>query len=104
MYSSAGRQLLDCVKGMDMRLRALNSIRMFVWAAALLTTFTTTIAAETSSKPNFIFIMADDFGWADVGFHGGNVATPNLDRMKAEGVELTQHYVYPVCSPTRSSL
>lgn len=63
-----------------------------------------TEAADTAQRPNFIFIMADDFGWADVGFHGGNVPTPNLDRLKAEGVELTQHYVYPVCSPTRSSL
>ncbi len=55
-------------------------------------------------KPNVIFILADDLGWADVGFHHGNVPTPHLDKLAAGGVELTQHYVCPVCSPTRSAL
>lgn len=55
-------------------------------------------------KPNVVFIIADDLGWADVAFHGGNVPTPHLDRLKAEGVELTRHYVAPVCSPTRTAL
>lgn len=61
-------------------------------------------AGKTAAKPNVIFIIADDLGWADVAFHQGSLPTPNLDRLKADGVELTQHYVYPVCSPTRSSL
>ena len=55
-------------------------------------------------KPNIIFILADDLGWGDVGFHHGNVPTPHLDRLAAEGLELTHHYVFPVCSPTRSAL
>lgn len=55
-------------------------------------------------KPNIIFMMADDLGWADVDFHGGNVPTPNLDRMRCSGVELRQHCVAPVCSPTRAGL
>lgn len=59
---------------------------------------------HAAEKPNFVFIIADDLGWADVAFHGGNVPTPNLDRLKAEGVELTRHYVAPVCSPTRTGL
>ena len=61
-------------------------------------------AGRLPAKPNVIFIIADDLGWADVAFHQGNVPTPHLDRLKAGGVELTQHYVYPVCSPTRSAL
>lgn len=62
-------------------------------------------AAETAPlRPNIVFIVADDLGWADVGFHGGKMPTPNLDRLKQEGVELTQHYVYPMCSPTRAAL
>ena len=56
------------------------------------------------AKPNVIFLLADDLGWADVAFHHGNVPTPHLDQLAAGGVELTQHYVYPVCSPTRSAL
>jgi len=61
-------------------------------------------AASPVVRPNIVFIMADDLGWADVAFHRGNVPTPNLDRLAADGVELTQHYVYPVCSPTRAAL
>lgn len=63
-----------------------------------------TFVAGAAEKPNFVFIIADDLGWADVAFHGGNAPTPNLDRLRGEGVELTQHYVYPVCSPTRAAL
>ena len=60
--------------------------------------------AETASRPNIIFIIADDLGWADVAFHGGNAPTDHLDRLAREGLELTQHYVAPVCSPTRTGL
>jgi arylsulfatase A-like enzyme len=61
-------------------------------------------AAATSSKPNIVFIMADDLGWADVGFHGGNAPTPNLDRLARGGLELTQYYSAATCSPTRAAL
>ncbi len=56
------------------------------------------------SRPNIVFIMADDLGWADVAMHGGSAPTPHLDRLAREGIELTQHYVAPVCSPTRTGL
>ena len=39
-----------------------------------------------AAKPNVVFIIADDLGWADVGFHQGNAPTPNLDRLAAGGV------------------
>ncbi|HCQ78867.1 MAG TPA: arylsulfatase, partial [Verrucomicrobiales bacterium] len=60
------------------------------------------IFANARSQPNIVFIIADDLGWADVEFHGGNTPTPNLNQLLAEGVELRQHYVAPVCSPTRA--
>ncbi len=60
--------------------------------------------ALRAAPPNLVFIMADDLGWADVAFHGGNARTPHLDKLVAEGVELEQHYVAPVCSPTRTGL
>ncbi len=62
------------------------------------------LAEEQADKPNIVFIMADDLGWADVAFHGGNAPTPNLDALASQGLELTQHYVAPVCSPTRAGL
>ena len=56
------------------------------------------------NKPNIVFILADDLGWKDVGYHGGDIKTPNIDQLASEGTRLDQFYVQPVCSPTRSSL
>lgn len=64
----------------------------------------TALAADVPARPNLVFIMADDLGWADVAFHGGSAPTPNLDKLAAENLELTRHYVAPVCSPTRTGL
>lgn len=55
-------------------------------------------------RPNILLIVADDLGWKDLGYHGGPVATPNIDRLVATGVELDAHYVQPVCTPTRTAL
>lgn len=77
------------------------------WDNLLGLVFTALIASQVvaePSPPNIVFIMADDLGWADVAFHGGNVPTPSLDRLAREGLELAQHYVAPVCSPTRAGL
>ena len=60
--------------------------------------------AAPTARPNIVFILADELGWADVAFHGGNAPTPHLDQLAREGLELTQHYVAPVCSPTRTGL
>ncbi len=56
-----------------------------------------------TEKPNILFILADDLGWGDVGYHGSPIETPNIDRLAAEGVELDRHYVCPMCTPTRVS-
>jgi hypothetical protein len=52
--------------------------------------------ADAAPRPNIVFIMADDLGWADVAFHGGNAPTPHLDRLAKKGLELAQHYFAPV--------
>ncbi len=61
-------------------------------------------AGSTPKGPNIVILLADDLGWTDVSFHGGNIATPNIDRIAAEGAELSRYYVAPVCSPTRAGL
>ena len=61
-------------------------------------------AKKSTDKPNIVFILADDLGFKDVGYHGGKIKTPNIDKLASEGVRLEQFYVQPVCSPTRSSL
>jgi arylsulfatase B len=55
-------------------------------------------------KPNIVIIVADDLGWGDVGYHGGDIATPNIDRLASEGVRLENFHVAPLCSPTRAGL
>ena len=70
----------------------------------LLVSFCQLSPAWSTSPPNFVFIIADDLGWADVSFHGGNAPTPRLDQLAHDSLELTQHYVAPVCSPTRAGL
>ena len=61
-------------------------------------------ASNTQSRPNILFIIADDLGWADVGYHDPEILTPNIDRLASNGVILNQHYVMPTCSPTRCCL
>jgi arylsulfatase A-like enzyme len=55
-------------------------------------------------RPNILWILADDLGWGDVGFHGSRIRTPVLDQLGREGVEFGQHYVCPMCTPSRTSL
>ena len=63
------------------------------------------IAADAqSSRPNILFLIADDLGWSDVGWHGSEIKTPHLDRLARGGVILDQHYVTPMCSSTRACL
>ncbi|MGI9288789.1 MAG: arylsulfatase B [Pseudomonadales bacterium] len=57
-----------------------------------------------STKPNIVVLVADDLGWADVGYRGSPIETPNLDRLASEGVELSRFYTTPSCSPTRAAL
>jgi arylsulfatase B len=54
--------------------------------------------------PNIVIILADDLGWGDVGYHGGIIATPNIDRLAREGVRLENFHACPLCSPTRAGL
>ncbi len=55
-------------------------------------------------KPNIVFIVADDLGWGDISLKGGKTKTPNIDKLFADGIEMTTFMVNPVCSPTRSAL
>ena len=61
---------------------------------------------ENTQKPNVLFIMVDDYGWADTGYNGSRFyETPNLDRLASESMQFTDGYAAaPVSSPTRESL
>ena len=61
----------------------------------------------SAQKPHIVFMMVDDWGWADVGYHldspSKEVVTPNIDSIVKEGLQLDQHYVFNWCSPSRSA-
>jgi arylsulfatase A-like enzyme len=62
-------------------------------------------AAGAADRPHVVFLVADDMGYADVGFNGGTeIKTPHVDQLAAAGAKLTSFYVQPVCSPTRAAL
>src|SRR5688500_13155727 len=63
-------------------------------------------SAQAAPPPNFVFILLDDYGWADTSCYGNTShATPNIDRLAREGVRFTQAYAAgPVCSPTRGAI
>ena len=57
------------------------------------------------SRPNVVIFLADDLGWADVGYHDEEVIrTPSIDRLAREGAQLDRFYATPICSPTRAAL
>lgn len=57
-----------------------------------------------SSQPHILFVLADDFGYNDIGYHGSEIKTPNLDKLAGDGIILENYYVQPICTPTRSQL
>ena len=59
---------------------------------------------EGSVRPNILLIVADDMGYSDIGSYGGEIPTPNLDRLADEGMSFTRFYAAPTCSPARAML
>lgn len=63
-----------------------------------------TVLADKDERPNILLILCDDLGYSDLGCYGGEIRTPNLDRLAAEGTRFTQFYNCAVCVTTRSAL
>jgi arylsulfatase A-like enzyme len=81
-----------------MKLRCLSLFALAICSLFLYTD----IHAQT--KPNIVFIMADDMGYSDIGCYGSEISTPNIDRLAKKGVKLNQFYNTARCCPTRASL
>src|SRR5690606_2153859 len=60
--------------------------------------------AGGSKRPHIVLVMADDLGYSDIGCYGGEVQTPNLDRLAGDGIRYKQFYNAARCCPPRASL
>ena len=60
--------------------------------------------AEKATRPNVLFILADDMGFSDAGCYGGEIKTPNIDRLARGGLRFTQHYSTGRCWPSRAAI
>jgi arylsulfatase A-like enzyme len=77
-------------------MRALSFAVCLILSAAAL--------AADPPRPNIVFIVADDLGSGDLGYRGGEIKTPHIDKLAKAGAQLNAFYVQPVCSPTRAAL
>ena len=79
----------------------MNMINVLQWVIlSSVTQFSSFCSSE--QRPNIVFVLADDYGFNDVGYHGSEIKTPNIDRLAKHGVKLENYYVQPICTPTRS--
>ena len=87
-------------------MKTLHAASMFlVGSLAVLATLVPDAAsAADARRPNIVVILTDDMGFSDLGCYGGEIQTPNLDRLAAGGLRFTQFYNTARCCPTRASL
>ncbi|QDV51266.1 arylsulfatase [Gimesia fumaroli] len=83
----------------NLRSRRLNVFLCLFFILCIQTTF-----LQAAEKPNIILIMCDDMGFSDIGCYGGEVETPNLNRLAREGMRFTQFYNNAKCTTTRASI
>ena len=72
-------------------------------ATALVSRAVSPAMAAGTRPPNIVYIMADDLGWKDVGFHGSDIETPVLDSLARAGVQFDEFYAQPMCTPSRAA-
>jgi arylsulfatase A-like enzyme len=73
-------------------------------AVSLLYALLSLATAHAAEKPNILVIVADDMGWSDTGVYGGEIYTPNIDRLANQGYQFLNFHVGAMCAPTRSML
>ncbi|WP_293715987.1 sulfatase-like hydrolase/transferase, partial [uncultured Parabacteroides sp.] len=67
-------------------------------------TLAPSLSAQQDTRPNILVILADDMGFSDLGCYGGEIHTPNLDKLAEEGLRFTHFYNTSRSCPTRASL
>ncbi|MCI0538452.1 MAG: sulfatase [Verrucomicrobiales bacterium] len=100
------RSNLDFLQTRFLR-RAFDAMKHLLPLTLLALASVSLLAADlpVNPRPNIVFILADDLGWADLGCYGADLhETPHLDRLAREGVRFTQAYAMSVCSPARAAI
>ncbi len=82
--------------------RVAHALRRF--AGAVMIAGVSAVSALADDRPNVLLIVADDLALSDLGVYGGEIETPVLDALAAEGLQFTNFHVLPTCSPTRAAL
>lgn len=82
----------------------LISSKLIYCVIAVITACSLSLVTHGADRPNVLILMADDLGWNDVGYHGSEISTPNIDQIAQAGIELDRFYTQPSCSPTRAAL
>lgn len=70
----------------------------------LITSFFTYSQSKEKTKPNILLLVADDLGYADLGCYGGDIETPNIDKLAQNGIRFSRFHTSPFCAPTRAML
>ena len=81
-----------------------SCVALATMALASCSSETGTKVAVRPVRPNIVLILADDMGWSDLGCYGGEIPTPNIDILAANGLRFTQFYNNAICGPTRACL
>jgi arylsulfatase A-like enzyme len=79
-------------------------MRWLVAAIVAITAAFAGVAPAAAQPPNIVYIVSDDQGWKDVGYHGSDIKTPNIDALAAGGARLEEFYAQPFCTQTRAAL
>ena len=91
---------------LKLEFRGVSNFAPFVMACLFLPSFV--LAGDNTNKPNIVLVLMDNFGYGEIGVYGGGVmrgaATPNIDSLADEGMQLTNFNVEAECTPSRSSL
>ena len=101
MPGRAPKQALESMNARSLPKRHLTSLFLVI---ALLSSLCSTAIAAPADRPNIVVLVADDWGFTDVGAFGGEIATPNLDELARRGMRFSNFHVAASCSPTRSML
>src|SRR5690349_14691550 len=80
--------------------RILRRLSFFLFVLSCLTS----LSVPAAPRPNIVVLLVDDMGYSDIGCYGGELHTPNLDKLASEGVRFTQFHNTARCCPTRASL